>query len=540
MQGAAGAAAAPMFGGCRIFGDSAAVRTPNYWCTWATQARTIDAVAKSGETLFPGDQGLPGCRDNLDEKTVFGKNGWARVMYPESRKNLVFLFDDGWDVDYGFNPYNHTGKFGSLELSGRRFPSITGTPAQRLTELTQRLKDLGWAGCGLWTACQCPGESWSHHEPAAKRVEDLKKKLGWCGEAGVSYLKVDWGAHDGSVEYRAMMSELRDEYCPGTMIEHALTWGVPLNGCGVEQKDGRQTLKIGTARCLGDAGFESRIGKKVWTLLKSSDVFRIYDLSSPIFYPTAIERAFLLLETAEQVGASTIINVEDVLYLAASLGCSAGIMRAPVWAEPERDVTNRHKSCGEATRLVAWQRIAPAFGARADFRTRHTELTLTDSWTFKPCDAWYKPLHGRTVPQTAPAIVTRGLVRFPEVKDAGEGVPFLTAMRHPNGALAVGALPRIDDAKGYRVPAADVYVQADATGVPVGVFGRFHTLAFDCRDKGATVYARDLSDREEHDITAKCRFEAGRLIIPGDILEKIGAEAIGDMSMPGAAVRVKG
>ena len=541
LRGSLAAGMAPFLDGCASFGlgrKSAAV-TPNYYCTWATQARTIKAMKAKGESMFPGDQGLPGCRDNLDEKTVLGPSGWARVLYPEARQNLNFLLDDGWDVDYGLNPYEHTAKFGSLILNEKKFPSIKGTPAERLRELTRRVKDLGWAGCGLWVACQAPGESWSHHEPAAVREEDLRRKLGWCGEAGIAYLKVDWGAHDGDVEYRELMSELAKEYCPETLIEHALTWGIPLNGCYEGVKDGKKVLEIVDAgRLVNDENYAARIGAKAPALMRCGDVFRIYDMLAPIFYPTAIERVLMLLGAAERTGGHAQINVEDLPYLGASLGCALGVMRATVWEANETDPVARRETCGEVTRAIAWQKIAPPMGANTAMATRYSNATLTDEWTFAANETWINLVANKMVPQTTAAVVTRGMYAFPEVRDAGEGVPFVTAMRHVNGALAVGAMPRVVDRKGFKFPKADVTIFEDARNVPIGIFGTFRSIAFECGAKGAKVWARDLAGKERHDVTAACAFTGGRVILSGEVLAQIGTEAIRDKSMPGVLVEI--
>ena len=136
----AAVAGAVCAGGCRVFDGAAGASAlgPNYWCTWATQARMLNANVEAGEIKFPGDQGKPGVRDNLNEEVLFGKNGFANVMYPELRADLFFLLDDGWDVPYGINPYAHTAKFGSLNLNPDRFPSFKGSPGERLRQLVDR------------------------------------------------------------------------------------------------------------------------------------------------------------------------------------------------------------------------------------------------------------------------------------------------------------------------------------------------------------------------------------------------------------------
>lgn len=541
----AGGAAAGLFGGCRTLGFAGgSANVPNYWCTWATQGKTVEGYRQTGEIKFAGDQGIVGIRENLNEQVLFRENGgWAKTLYPESRADLNILLDDGWDVGFGFNPYANCDQFGSMILHEKRFPSFTGTPAERLRKLVRAVKDCGWRGLGLWVAPQCPGESWSHREPDAKVYEDLRRKIGWCGEAGVAYLKVDWGAHDGDVRYRRTMSECARELAPDLLVEHCRTWGIPMNGVKTVKKDGRDIVVATTGRCEGDPGFAERVAKFAEQVLPFSDAFRIYDMTEPIFHAQALERTQVLMRLAERTGAHTFINVEDTPYLGAALGQALGIMRASNWPDEDAEnVLRRPSRTGEVARAVAWQRLAPPFRTRADFPTRRSEATLTDSWTFRPSDTWYKAVHGQTVPQSAPAVTTRGLGALAEVRDVGDGVPFVLAMRHPNGALAVGALPRLSDEKKLHAPRAEVSVPATVgRDVPIGVLGAFASVAFDCALADGTfrVIARDLAGTTEHDITAGVRRDGGRIVLPGDVLAKIGSEAVADRSEPGTLVMLK-
>ena len=534
---AAAASAGAVLGG----GEGRGAATPNYWCTWATQARTLAAYRASGEIKFPGDQGLVGARDNLGEQVLFReRGGWARTLYPESRSELNFLLDDGWDVGYGLTPAD-CARYGSMVLDETRFPSFRGTPAARLAALVRRVKDLGWRGLGLWVSPQAVGESWTLRLPRERAYDELRRKMEWCAEAGVAYLKVDWGARDGDIEYRRRMSELARELAPGMLVEHCRTLGVPMNGVRVEKVDGRDAVASAGGRCEGDPGFDARVRRHAEALLAFSDVFRIYDMTEPLLVPQALERTQVLLRIAERVGGSAYVNVEDMPYLGAALGCSLGVMRAANWPDKAgRDVLFRHRRTGEVVRALAWQRLAPPFRSRKDFPTRRTDATLTDSWSFTSDDTWYRPVHGRTVPQTAPAAVVRGLASFPRVADAGEGVPFVAAMLHPNGAFAVAALPRVDAAHGCRVPAADVEIELPRTalaGAPLGVFGRFHALSlggFVARPKAVT--ARDLAGGEERDVSAACGFAEGRLVVDGRLLASISSPT--DLSDPAALLRI--
>ena len=541
VKGAACAAVGGAFGGCVT--PTGGASTPNYWCTWSTQGKMLKVYKETGEIKFAGDQGIVGIRENLNEQVLFRKGaGWARVLYPESRADMSLLLDDGWDVGLGLNPGRDAGKFGSMVLDSVRFPSFPGTPAERLKKLVRAVRDLGWRGLGLWVSPQMPGERWGNLSPDDVVYEELRRKIGWCGEAGVSYLKVDWGARDGSVEYRRKMSEFARELAPDMLVEHCRTLGVPLNGVRTVKANGGKIVEPGCGRWEGDEFFEKDIRPYAEKVLAFCDSFRIYDSVEPLFVVQSVERTQAIMRLAEKAGGGAYVNVEDVPYLGATLGAAIGVMRAPIWPAREGDVVCRGNRAGEVARAFAWQRIAPPFRASAAFPTRRSDATLADVWTFRPPDTWFRGVVGKTIPQSAPAVTMRGLDSFPEVEDAGEGVPFVTAMRHPNGALAVGALPRVDAERGYHVPAAHVRLDADAADVPVGAFGRFKSLTLRTHRRPASVRMRDLAGGVDHDIAAACRVErtgeAFGVVIPGELIEKIGSEAIRDKSDPGVLIRL--
>ncbi len=543
VKGAAALTASGAVGCTAKFACEGKASSPNYWCTWATQGKMVESYKTSGGIKFAGDQGIVGIRENLNEHVLFRKDlGWARALYPESRGDLNLLLDDGWDVGFGLNPWRDCAKFGSMILREERFPSFKGSPEQRLKTLVNRVKDLGWRGLGLWVAPQMTGESWVKLLPFAEVKEDLRRKIGWCAEAGVSYLKVDWGARDGDIAYRKLMSSFAKELAPDMVVEHCRTLGIPINGVSNVTKNGAERIVIGNGRWEGDGAFDKRVRYHAEQILQFSDSFRIYDMVEPLFVIQAVERAQVLMRMAEKVGGYSHINVEDVPYLAASLAMAMGVMRANIWPKRESDVVCRCERAGEVARAVAWQRLAPPCRSSRSFPTRRSDATLTDEWTFRASDTWYSAVHGLTIPQTAPAVTVRGEVPFPEVADAGEGVPLVTAMRHPNGALAIAALARVSKSKGYFTPAASVRFPVDAADCPVGVFGRFKTLVLSSRRNPSEVLVRDLAGGRVHDIRKACKVEkAGELFevtLPGELLEKIGREAIGDLSAPGALVRI--
>jgi hypothetical protein len=114
----------------------------DYFCTWELQRIACDEQGKeneSGEIAFIGDQGASTTREAITEHTVFGKNGWIHI-YPEDRKDLFFLLDDGWDVDY-FDDYKDAKySFGSHDVCEKKFPSFKGTPDEKLKQMVERVK----------------------------------------------------------------------------------------------------------------------------------------------------------------------------------------------------------------------------------------------------------------------------------------------------------------------------------------------------------------------------------------------------------------
>lgn len=72
-------------------------------------------------------------------------------------------------------------------------------------------------------------------------------------------------------------------------------------------------------------------------------------------------------------------------------------------------------------------------------------------------------------------------------------------------------------------------------GVPLGVFGRFGSLAVRVQP-GCRVFAQDLADGRVHDLTEEVHFESGKLVLPGALLARIGKECDTDASQPGTLV----
>ena len=84
------------------------------------------------------------------EASLFGtgtNQNWLG-FYPELRGDLTFLLDDAFDFPLG-GGHNDPHR-GSIEVDTGRFPSYTGTPAERLAKLSKAVKAGGWRDLGLW------------------------------------------------------------------------------------------------------------------------------------------------------------------------------------------------------------------------------------------------------------------------------------------------------------------------------------------------------------------------------------------------------
>ena len=328
--------------------------SPNYWCTWSTQSAHLPAARRALAPLFGDGQSRPTTRDSLCEEALFGPEGWTG-FYPESRADLYFLLDDGWDVAYGAHPDIPPGlaQFGAMAPDRGRFPSLSGTPGERLAELSRRVTDAGWRGLGLWVAPQSQGEMGIEEWRGVAPREEWTRKIAWCAEGGVSYLKVDWGASCGDIAFRRMLADIKNEIAPDIVIEHCCCQP-PVNGLNEDGTGGGRRL-------VGPEDAELRDWER--QVLPFSDTWRIYDWIEPLSIPQGIDRTVTDIRLAEETGSRAIVSTEDGLYLGAALGCAFGVMRSPLRpATDDRRLPSQPcRRLREVDRAVRWSRLAPAF-----------------------------------------------------------------------------------------------------------------------------------------------------------------------------------
>ena len=188
-------------------------RIVDYFCTWEHQGHFSGGKRSS---------------DRMSEESMFGGDHPWCGLFPEIRDELYFVMDDGWDVPAG-NPA--VKDYTAVQPDPAKFPSLTGSPAERLRQLNERVRNAGWHGLGLWIATNAykNGELSQYRAPDAE-VEDRWRDLILCSrEAGINYWKADWGNECGSVSFRRMMTEIGRLIHPDLLIEHG-RGHAPYNG----------------------------------------------------------------------------------------------------------------------------------------------------------------------------------------------------------------------------------------------------------------------------------------------------------------------
>jgi hypothetical protein len=474
---------------------------PNYWCTWALQNYMYGQNLESLDPVrLEGDAGAELARTAMTEENLLSEQGWANSFYPRVRRDLYLLLDDGWEK----------GGTATFELDTGKFSSFDGDPSARLTKLSNTIQNCGWRGVALW--CR--------NTPQRDGIDRLEAM---CDQAGVRYWKIDIGDPEfGLVRVR------NDRHIPLT-LEH-VHGEVPVNGDW--RKDGR----------FGAQPWDSRR----MIILRNTDVYRTYDVTSILSLPTTLDRLASMLEGAQgHPEIKGLLNVEDEAYVAAVMGCTMGIMRHPLHGKrpgPDADLffngpRQTKRRIDEVVRAIRWQRIAPPFSPGEGTVSIDQEI-LTDTWNFARTQTWQTDLLGGTVHQGAPARIARNLI-LPEVS-AKEEKPFVFATRFPNGAVAIGAQERTHVGKAWYLPACDLTLSVSDAPGPFGIFGspRSVTLVFDRPISGKRIMAQDLAGDTAVDITRSVRLRGKTLYVPGEVIRTEGLRHAtpGDLSAPGLVI----
>lgn len=473
----------------------------NYYCTWANQVLSSDGTTTTG-------------RNSLDHERLFGENGWCKTLYPEARSSLIFLLDDGWELPYsGGDGQIHTRYYGSQRIFEDKFPNYGETPAERLKTMVDNIKACGWAGAGIWI---CASEEASVAETLEEDVwseEYWVERLNWSKYAGVSYWKIDWGRFLYNQKWRRYISDLAAKICPDMIIEHT----DPEHPINDIFKSGRLT--------------EEKLKANI-ECLSYSDVYRTYDVTDAMSVASTFDRVGEMLCSAlpQENDSLGILNCEDELYMGVSLGLAIGVMRYP--GIPEE------KSMDEVVRAVNFQKIAPAFPAYGSKNIMSDEW-LEDSWFFRDGETWKPEAYGHIIMQCAPAYIARNTE--PPVVVSEQEKPFVSVCKNPNGVFSVATYPRTTPIIARNYYMADITAFAENADT-IGIFGKYKnlTLVFNELSEQIKVVASDLLSDEFTDITEKVQISDNKIVISGELIDKIGLSAAtaGDPGLPGMLLKI--
>ncbi len=461
--------------------------TGSYICTWWNQSGCAADLGIQGT-------GLSEWRDALNQDALFETEKYYHPAPRAVRSNLIFLMDDGWDIPEGTpNDAEHRYLYGSVDPDSKKFSRYGNTPEERLTGISKKVKEMGYAGLGLWISPQECGLEKYKTENARTYWEERAK---WSHNAGVLYWKVDWGGHDWDDEYRELISDCVHKYAPGLLCEHAI-------------------VQLPCTHHHKEENFLEQRALRAKRQMTFADAFRTYDVLEPFDKVCTLRRAheaLLASEVTDHSGAA-LINGENLYAISASLGFTVGIM-------------NYNE---EALACINWQKVSPPFGV-FDAPYNYSESFLDDTLFFDSEICEWAPCKGITVKESAPFIMARGCP-MPTVTKTGEHYPYILASKNPGtGAYSVASIPRSVDPISNAYFPADVVLHEVCPESPVGIFGIFNTLTIELDSQlspDARFLAQDLTSDKAIDITEYVTFSDNRIVLEGKLLRLAGKIARG-------------
>lgn len=493
----------------------------NYWCTWYWQNYLI----LKGQPVIDPDPATvysnQAARDELTEETVFGAQGMANVMLPNTRGDYYFLIDHGWQNK---TIKEHT--FFTFLMDTLDFPRYAHLkPKDRIRQMNVDIKALGWKGLGLWVRGDPPGK-------------DIERFVKWSKYAGIEYWKIDGG---DTKHFHA--ANIKKEIYPELQLEY-VTGAGPLTPMWGET--GVSKYPSGY-----DPEFDPDKSKKALEIITHADVFRTYDAAPLLVSTTTMQRVHDILSlTAGDNSYRAMLNIQDDCNIAAALGLLVAVKRHPMNTPRMFNGKDYHlqiagerhveKRLHEMDRLAMWQRIAPP--VPAGFGSYYSsEEYLIDSIVFEKNDTWLKATHGKMVRQGAPAILSRNIA-LPEVKTNGE-VPYVLASKFPSGAVCVATEGRVKPDQSWFHPRAEIKLSELDVNMPIGIFGHYNTLSLDFQEvlpRKFSVVAQDLISTNVIDITEKVSISGSIMKISGELIDEIGTmeNSNGDISAPGMVLKL--
>ena len=494
---------------------------PNYWCTWYWQNYLIE---KGKEITNPDPKTVytnSAARENVNQETIFGEEGMAKVMLPKTRGDYYFVIDHGWQ-----DKRIKKNTFFSLIMDTLDFPKYAQLePRDRVKQMNVDIKALGWRSLGLWVRGN-PTEA------------EMRTFVEWSKYAGIEYWKIDGG--DTKFYYA---TKIKEEIYPELTLEH-VTGAGPLTPLWGEVD--REFYPSAYYPELN-----SNKSGKMLEILQNTSVFRTYDAAPLLVTTTTMQRVHdILTLTAGDARYSSILNVQDECNIAAAMGLLVAVKRHPMNTPRMYKGSDYHlqisgdrqvgKRLNEMDRFAVWQRIAPPMPA--GYGSYHSsDEFMIDSIVFHENHTWYTPTYGKMVRQSAPAVMSRNIT-LPSVKADGEK-PFVMASKFQDGVVCIATEGRVKPNKSWFHPRAEITVSELEAGQPIGVFGYYKTLTLEFTDdisKNAGVWAQDLLASEAVDISGRISIKGNTLTIQGDLIDEIGTSCNDedDISAPGLVLRV--
>jgi len=498
---------------------------PNYWCTWYAQnywiGRGTDLKTLQGVTN-------KAAREQLNEKNLFNpKDGWATTLLKRGRKDLTFLIDHGWQDKNKKNLLPGATPFFSLQMDFADLPRYKGKDyGESLRLFNNDIKAQGWRDLGLWTRGDIS-------EKAAKRM------VNWSKHAGITYWKIDGGGTKHFYSYK-----IKEKIYPELQLEYICGASGPLNPNwqDANRKEYPSVFAAGASK--------QKISQRI---MQNTDVFRTYDVAPLMFSITTMRRVSDILSQTQ--GLSQYIaklNIQDDPQVAAGLGCLIASKRHPNYMERTYKGKDLHhqlsgerriqKRMNAIERFTSWSRIAHAFPAGVG-SFRRSEQELVSHIKHTEYDTWFKPVYGKMVYQSAPAIMSRNMP-LPTVEPMAYP-PHVMATTYPNGCTAIATEGRVSPEKPWSEPRAKITVQIKDASKVIGVFGRYDTLTLKfagALDGVKHIWAQDLIAKEATDILSQVQISGNTLTLDGALIDALGTAAgdQGDNSVPGLVLKLDG
>lgn len=494
----------------------------NYWCTWYAQNYWQQ---RGGEITNFKAINNPNAREELSYHHLYNEeDGWASTYLPRGRSDYYFLIDHGWQTKKKEERTVEGAKpFFSLQTDPRDFEEYADAePQESLRLFNEEIISQGWRGLGIWV------RGTIDEETARTFVE-------WSKHAGIEYWKIDGGGIQNFWSYK-----IKQQIFPELQLEY-INGAPPLNP-NWDDPDKESYPSIFTS------------GKKqeeMLDILQNSDIFRTYDVAPLLVSTSTMQRVHdILLQTQNTSKYSSILNIQDDPQVAAGMGCLIATKRHPNYMERTYNGEDFHhqmkgkrlvqKRMNEVERFGRWQRIAPAFSAGTGTYLASANF-LKDSYPHTERDTWFKPCYGKVVYQSAPAIMARNMP-LPKVKVDGDA-PYVMASTYPNGPVCVTTEGRVKPEDQWYHPRATVSIQIKDASQPIGVFGHYKELVLEFVEpiSISKLWAQDLLAENAVDILSKVEIDGNKMIISGDLIDKIGTQAgdEGDISVPGLIIKLE-